>query len=350
MEVHQLYDAVANSDLPTIRRLIQNDHSIWTKSFESRCICGCREHPRPLNRLFRGRKSEIESDLALINQIFDEGLLLPEEIPDWKILDLAEGLCGWEHNTRILQLVISKIPISRLTMMNEPDRQEQRLNFPMAIMQHPSYEQENFFIGLILDNPELHPSLFHKYYGADTFYQAVAGGNLDLVRRLSSFKFDPNDSDTIPMTSCHRLLRNFKYSKDPEEWEKVRIIFSIINNMGPRGLDLDIENELGNSIKTLIMHYGWEPFLGTYDAPPIKHRTRRVWSIQSKQERQTFTQEFQPRISAEALQWLRETVELTRSLKYAKMINLPTIIIPDGFNFGGEIHNGYHQMYGFLST
>lgn len=227
----------------------------------------------PMSYVFSGRDQGIpggddpDADFALAEKLMKFKLLWSDDVSDRTIISALNRHCGWKADHQLAMYLLKFIPIERLVKIRYSSIEG---GFDVSIIHiifwhMPCSEQFMEIYNFFLDHEEFHPLLKEKFRGETPLHKCISHLESEIVKRILTIEPD-GDVNCLSETgkyrhACHNFLRFYAMSKNPKIWTKVQEMFKLLEM---HGLDLESQDNQGNSIRTAIVHFGWKELLPMY--------------------------------------------------------------------------------------
>ena len=271
----KLYRIIRKQDYDGIKEMLIDDVSMLYKTFESHCFapgCDCIEYPKPINALFSvhycdSYPEKRKKALEIINQLFDDEIITADDILDETLYHVVSGHCGWEHNGKLLDILIKQLPKERWVNFRHHD------DFQPNCDEHIHYEST--ILGILCQGL-LDRDSFLKYF--TLFYNMGINPTITLNQVTPCFQLIVN--------AYHELLEiiQLKYTVDWKEIDEffgetalMQImryndktkdgfvvedgVYKMVDKCVEHGVDLDIKTRKNHTLYDYMLTYGWSDYL-----------------------------------------------------------------------------------------
>jgi hypothetical protein len=366
--VHLLVDdvpyqtACLNEDLEEAKLLISQgafvDNKHWWSQSSYLCPCGLsscidKDYKTHLTFLFNKKNDRFEPDInvPLMRKLVDFGLLDVEDFPVDEIFDVFSNNCNWESEHELCEFLISVVPPTRLASIRRIHVGDKSLvsetldpSIPSETLLHAifygyaSEEKDTQYFKSFISMPEMRALAHHKtQHGETALYKSIHHINVELIKILLNIDgWDVNQKSSLRegRTAFMCTLSRFAKVKNPEVWQKVFDIFQILM---AHGMDLEITDNMGNSVWSYISHFDWESILGVakphipyvrkpYTKNELKRKAEKL-VIHWEQFHQYGKNYERIALSLEQKKKIETTIQLTKPYKYCKDIKIINEII-----------------------
>jgi hypothetical protein len=191
--------------------------------------------------------SESEEDLSylkFIYSIMDNKLIKPEHFTDDVLAKKITSHCGWEYNHLLILHLFKWIPIEQWVRFRNDENKD---IFHTVLRSDAQSVQIEELWDILFGKPELAELLKNSI--DPPMEDSVRMLHIKITNDLLNLGF--KDEGALAL---HHLLRTYRSSKFPKDWEKV---YDMYNLMLSCGIDLKYEDIDGNTLLTAIHFHGW---------------------------------------------------------------------------------------------
>lgn len=187
-------------------------------------------------------------NLAIFQVLFDKQIVTHENIPNEVFFDLYITC-----KPSIVTFLIKNVPIERLITIRDDTPHSNGASFLQSISWSYMDEEDitKFYIDLYTKGCRCEPQRPFD----DPFYTFVKSGYYNLVKFMIEQDNVTSINDQYEgFTSVMRMLKNFKYEKNPDYLKDVSNIFELLV---ANGLDLYLQDSQGRDTIHYIRKYKW---------------------------------------------------------------------------------------------
>ena len=279
-----LFEAINNSDKKLVIDISRTNPELLTTGHIFQCNfgdCTCQRKSTPLRSLLsgpqNGRDEHMMDRFEMLEQLFEQKIIRSDNISDEILCKVIQKHCGWDYNSKLLDLFLKYIPANRWVAARTNEKwsgictSDNLTVFQCVMYSHMDYQQTEHYFRIFFDmgcdpslpidgDPDYHVLGSLICYAHDSLIKLYFSKHRADINKLHTRTPDFSDNPVM------RCLIRYSESKDPVEWEHVKQTMILVIQ---HGLDLTYKNNNGETVHDYIDYYGWREILqGIVQMPP----------------------------------------------------------------------------------